>query len=215
MKTKIKKHLESSNVQNSFRTTLKTRFLSLVLFSILFFSSQAVSAHCDSYDGPLIKDALKAIESNDVNLVLKWVDEQHEEEITSLFNKTIRLKTEDKEIYQIVEKHFLETLVRLHREGEGAPFTGLKPAGSASKIVVMADDALAKGDINDLSEKLSSHMQHIINEKFNRVLESSKTKDNSITEGRQYVAAYVEYTHYLETVHGVIAGTLNHSEHKD
>lgn len=53
----------------------------LVLF--LFFSTSQVDAHCDSYDGPVIKDAIKALEKNDVDLVLKWVTQKEEDEITS------------------------------------------------------------------------------------------------------------------------------------
>ncbi len=62
------------------RSFLKTRKTSLqtvlsLLFVSLFmiFGSLPASAHCDSYDGPVIKDAIKALETNNVNLVLKWI----------------------------------------------------------------------------------------------------------------------------------------------
>ncbi|MDR2145398.1 MAG: DUF6448 family protein [Tannerella sp.] len=41
-------------------------------------------AHCDSYDGPTIKDALKALETNNVDLVLKWISEEQEADITNI-----------------------------------------------------------------------------------------------------------------------------------
>src|SRR5690606_26263220 len=118
------------------------KYVVVGIFTLLLAIPQVVSAHCDSYDGPVIKDALKAFNENKVALVLKWIEPQHETEIKSLFEKTYALKNGDREIYQIVERHFLETLVRLHREGEGAPYTGLKPAGSTTAIVQMADKAL-------------------------------------------------------------------------
>ena len=117
--------------------------LILVIMFTLFTASQAF-AHCDSYDGPVIKDAFKAFQQNNVSLVLKWVNPEHQQEIKSLFDKTLKIKkTADKEISKIVETHFLETLVRLHREGEGEPYTGLKPAGSVTPVIQMADASIA------------------------------------------------------------------------
>ena len=185
---------------------MKTKILFPVILmtAIIFAISNPVNAHCDSYDGPLIKDALKALETNNVSLVLKWIEPADEKEITDLFNKTYALKTGDQEIYSIVEKHFLETLVRLHREGEGQPFTGLKPAGSASPIVVMADQALADHDIDELLGKLDNHINSVIREKYNKVEKLGKIKETDTQTGREFVAAYVDYAHTLEAIHSVI-----------
>ena len=187
--------------------------LPVLLTASILFLSQPLSAHCDSYDGPLIKDALKALESNNIKPVLKWVEEKYEPEITGLFNKTVSLRGGDKEVYAIVEKHFLETLVRLHREGEGAPYTGLKPAGSASPIIVMADQAIASNEVNTLTTKLDAHLNKVLADKYNEVMEKSLKKDNSTAEGREYVRAYVEYTHFLEAIHGIIEGGGAHEGH--
>ena len=174
------------------------------IFMLLLIIPQTASAHCDSYDGPVIKDALKAFNNNKVELVLKWVEEEHETEIKNLFAKTYALKNADTEIYQIVEKHFLETLVRLHREGEGAPYTGLKPAGSTTAIIQMADEALAEKDIKALSTKLNAHIAQVVKEKYEKAAALSKVKDASVEQGRAYVAAYVDYTHTLEGIHAVL-----------
>lgn len=162
----------------------KKSFLLLGMFFLLWGMPQSASAHCDSYDGLVIKDALRALKNNTVELVLKWIEEEHEPEIRSLFSKTAALRTADKEIYQIVEKHFLETLVRLHREGEGAPFTGLKPAGSTSQIIVLADHALEKEDIDGLATKLNAHIEKVVREKYRKVAELNKVKDTSPEKGR-------------------------------
>jgi len=187
--------------------------LPVIMIAILAIMAQPLSAHCDSYDGPLIKDALRALETSDVKPVLKWIDEKYEPEIISLFDKTASLRGGDKEVYAIVEKHFLETLVRLHREGEGAPFTGLKPAGSASSIIVMADQAIAGGEVNTLTTKLDAHLNKVLTDKYNEVMEKSLKKDNSTAEGREYVKAYVEYTHFLEAIHALIEGGAPHEGH--
>ncbi len=186
----------------------KLSYLTLLLFSIVLISSQQTYAHCDSYDGPVIIDAYEALKTNNVKLVLKWINENQEEEIISLFNKTYQLKTGDKEIYDIIEKHFFETLVRLHRETEGAPYTGLKPAGTTKKIVQMSDNAIKSGSIDDLLVKLNNHIGTVLRDKYEKVLELDKVKNESTEKGREYVEAYVIYTHTLEGIHDII----EHSE---
>lgn len=186
----------------------------LILTSIIFIFSSSAFAHCDSYDGPVIKDAKKALETNNVNLVLKWVSAEQEKEIIPLFNKTYSLKSGDKEIYAIVEKHFFETLVRLHRETEGAPYTGLKPAGTTKQIILMTDKALEEENIEDFLVKLDNHINKIVREKYHKVAELKKVKDVSIEQGREFVAAYVDYTHTVEAIHDIIEhGSSTHAEH--
>ncbi|MDP2089444.1 MAG: DUF6448 family protein [Flavobacteriaceae bacterium] len=215
MTTKIKNHLEEDlKSQKKFRSTVKFRILPLLLFSIFFFSSQVTFAHCDSYDGPVIKDAIKALETNNVNIVLKWVNKNQEEEITTLFNKTFKQKKGDKEIYEIIEKHFFETLVRLHRETERAPYTGLKPAGSTSQIVKMADNSIAIDSVDDLATKFTAHIEKVVKEKYHKLMELSKVKNKSLEQGRAYVKAYVDYTHTLEGIHSILEhGSSAHSDH--
>ena len=193
----------------------KLCYLILALFSIVLISPQQVYAHCDSYDGPVIKDAYEALKTNNVKLVLKWINENQEEEIISLFNKTYLLKTGDKEIYDIVEKHFFETLVRLHRETEGAPYTGLKPAGTTKKIIQMSDNAINSGSIDDLLVKLNNHIGSVLREKYEKVLELEKVKNETTEKGREYVEAYVIYTHTLEGIHDIIEHSAEgHSAHQ-
>ena len=181
----------------------------LLLGVIMFAFNIPTFAHCDSYDGPVIQDALKALDQRDVSYVMKWIEKDQEAEITTLFNKTVALKNADTEIYSIVEKHFLETLVRLHRETEGAPFTGLKPAGSTTPIIQMADKSIENKDVSSLLTNLNKHIQKVVNEKYEKVNALSKVKDNSTTEGRAYVEAYVDYTHTLEA----IEAALEHGDH--
>ncbi|MFA5647778.1 MAG: DUF6448 family protein [Bacteroidales bacterium] len=189
--------------------------LSMVIVSLfMMFSSLSASAHCDSYDGPTIKDAMKALETNNVNLILKWINAEQEKEIIPLFNKTYALKSIDSEVYLIVEKYFLETLVRLHRETEGAPYTGLKPAGTAEKIVQLSDQALENKDIDSLLGRLNNHISNAIREKYDKVAALDKVKNDSPAKGREYVEAYVDYTHTLEAIHGIIEHGGGHAAHK-
>lgn len=203
MKTKLKKQSKLKRFS----------LIAMILISIVTISTTNSYAHCDSYDGPTIQDAYKALETNNVQLVLKWISEDQEEEIIGLFNKTYQLKSGDQKIYEIVEKHFLETLVRLHRATEGAPYTGLKPAGTTKKIITMSDKAIESGSIDDLMKKLNSHVESVIREKYNEVLALEKVKNQSVEKGRAYVKAYVEYTHLLEGIHDMIENGAGHGTH--
>lgn len=177
---------------------------------LMVFASITAQAHCDSYDGPVIKDAVKALETNNVNLVLKWITPEQEQEITSLFKKTFSLKNGDKEIYAIVEKHFFETLVRLHRETEGAPYTGLKPAGTTKQIIKLSDQSLEEHDLDGFLKKLNNHIAKVLKEKYLKVESLEKVKNESVENGRAYVQAYVDYTHTIEAIHAPLVNEAGH-----
>ena len=164
-------------------------------------------AHCDSYAGPVIKDAVQALKNNQVALVYKWIDASDEPEIRGLFEKTQEVcRNGDKVVCEIAEQHFLETLVRLHRASEGASYMGLKPAESVEPIVRMSDDAIETGDIDGLLTKLNNHISKVVREKYARLKALEPDKDVSPEQGRRYVQAYVDYVHTVEGVHRVIEG---------
>ena len=198
------------SIKNSKRKISQRVVLLLSVLFILFAAPQMASAHCDSYDGPVIKDALKALEQQNVELVLKWVEPKYDKIITEKFNQTLKLQGSNEEVNEIIRTHFLETLVRLHREGEGASFTGLKPIGSMTPMVEMADNSLDKNDIDYVVDKVNNHLGEVLRERFTKAMELSKTKDNSVEQGRAYVEAYVEYTHTLEALEHIMHGSMSH-----
>src|SRR5690554_6009679 len=140
------------SIKNSTKKISQRVVLLLSVIFLSFVSPQIASAHCDSYDGPVIKDAMKAFEQQNVELVLKWVEPKYDKIITEKFNQTLKLTGSNEEVNKIIRTHFLETLVRLHREGEGTSFTGLKPVGSMTPMVEMADNSLDKNDIDYVVE---------------------------------------------------------------
>lgn len=208
MKIQVRKTTETNlSKKESF---FNSNFRSVLLAFTFMLASISGFAHCDSYDGPVIKDALKALDQNNVQLVLKWIEPQQEKEIISLFDKTYSLKDGDREVYSIVEKHFLENLVRLHRETEGEPYTGLKPAGSMTPLVAMADKSIAKNNVEEIINTVTTHLEQVLRERYAKVAELSKVKDNSVEQGRDYVHAYVQYTHTLEALEHLLHGPISH-----
>jgi hypothetical protein len=162
-------------------------------------------AHCDSLDGPVVRDARIALEARDATPVLKWVTQEDEAEIVSAFDKSLAVRGKGDDARELADRHFFETLVRLHRAGEGEPFTGLKPAGSTEPGIAAADDALAAGSSAELSRELSAAIDHGVNERFAIVRERKLHAGDSVEAGRDYVEAYVDYVHFVEAVERLAA----------
>jgi hypothetical protein len=78
-----------------------------------------------------------------VNLVLIWVAKADEPEIREAFQKTVATRSLNRQARELADMYFFETLVRIHRAGEGEPYTGLKPAGrELGPAIPTADKAL-------------------------------------------------------------------------
>lgn len=176
----------------------------MMMFILFSIGTLPAYAHCDSVDGPVITDAKEALKTNEVSHVFKWIDKEQEKEVTTLFNKTYNLKDGDPEIYELVKKHFFETLVRLHRETENAPYTGLKAAGTTKKIIQLSDEAIQDKNIDALISKLNNHVEKVIRNRYEKVEKLNEVKDESAQKGREYVKAYVQYTHTIEALHDVL-----------
>lgn len=175
------------------------------------FSVSAAAAHCDSLDGPVVVAAKAALESGKPEGALAWVQPGDEGAVREAFAKTREVRKLGPKAAELADAWFFETLVRVHRAGEGAPYTGLKPAGSAEEIVKKLDASVEKGDIGELAAMIASHAEHSIHGKFEKVMELRKTAGQSVEKGRDYVAAYVEFMHYVEGIKNAVHGGGQHA----
>ena len=167
--------------------------------------SGPAQAHCDSLDGPVVEDAQRALAEGDVTPVLKWVRGQDEEEIRRVFDLTLTVRDESEQARTVADTYFFETLVRIHRAGEGEGFTGLKPAGSVDPAFVATDRALAGGNIEPLADELAAAVGDAIRHRFAEAYERRQVAEDSVEQGREYVEAYVQLTHFVEAVHHLLA----------
>ncbi len=156
--------------------------------------------HCDTLEGPVIKDAKLALEKGDITPVLKWVKKEYEAEVKEAFKKTLIVRNQSKEAKELADMYFFETLVRVHRAGEGAPYTGLK-SEKPEPIIVEADKALETGAVEALIKKITNLVAEGIKERFAQTKEYKKNIDASVEAGRKFVEAYVEFTHYVEKLY--------------
>lgn len=179
--------------------------------------SASAMAHCDSMDGPVVKDAQRALADRNIDPVLKWVRADDEEEIRKAFDMTLAVRGESNAAKQLADHFFFETLVRVHRASEGEGFTGLKPAGSVEPGIAAADKALADGNVDQLANEVATAVRKGIVERFTEAHEKRQAAGESVERGREYVEAYVQFTHFVEGVdhlasHG--AGS-KHRENKE
>src|SRR5678815_1234326 len=134
------------------------------IFSIAFLAPDSAFAHCDSIDGPVVKAAEKALDTQNLDLVLVWVRPEDETEIRTAFNKTLTVRTLGQVAKDLADRFFYETLVRVHRAGEGEPYTGLKPAGrDLGPAIPAADKAIETGSGEKLDQLLVTSAREGIN----------------------------------------------------
>ena len=181
-----------------------------VLFWGVLVTPAAVQAHCDTLDGPVVMAAQKALEKGDVTPVLKWVKKDQEDEIRAVFKKTMAVRGKSPEAKDLADMYFFETLVRIHRAGEGAPYTGLS-AGPAEPIIIEADRSLEKGSVDHLVKHMTDAVAKGIRQRFQKTLAGKKHAEESIAAGREFVEAYVEFTHYVERLHLDATGQAAHA----
>ena len=170
--------------------------------ALLLFGAESAFAHCDGLDGPVVKSAQKALQTNNVNLVLIWVQKENEPELKAVFQQTLAVRKLSPEGKALADRHLFEALVRLHRAGEGAPYTGLKPAGrDLGPAIPAADRAIESGGTAALETLLVNELRTGIREAFGRVQAKREYDANDLAAGREYVKAYVEYIHFVERLH--------------
>ncbi len=189
----------------------KISLLGISVFVALFIATtHNAYAHCDTLDGPVIQDARKAIEAKEITPVLKWVKAKDENAVRAAFQKMLVDKGKN---HEAAEHKFFATLVKIHRAGEGAPFTGLKPAGAVEPAVAEADKALSSGSPDALVKLITDDVAAGIKKRYEHASATYKHKDESVAQGREFVEAYVEYTHYVERLHQDAVGKGAHGEH--
>jgi hypothetical protein len=181
-----------------------------------------VLAHCDGLDGPVVQAARKALAARNVNLVLVWVQPSGEAEIRQAFTKTLAVRGLNPEAQQLADTYFFETLVRVHRAGEGAPYTGLKPAGrDLGSAIPAADQAVEAASAEALVRTITETATHGLHTRFQKLQTAKNYKPSDLAAGRDFVKAYVDFLHYVEALdtaaraggHAHEAAAAEHHEH--
>ena len=185
---------------------LKSHLVAAFCLIASFMIAPALLAHCDALDGPVVLAAQRALEGGDVTPVLRWVRAEDEPAIREAFALATKVRSEGEAAEKLAGTYFFETVVRIHRQGEGAPYTGLKPAGMIDPPIAHADKALREKSIEAMVQHATEELASGLRRRYQRVNETAAHADDGVEAGREWVEAYVDYVHFIERMHEVLSG---------
>jgi len=161
--------------------------------------------HCDSLDGPVVRAASAALDAEDVDMLLPYVKETAEAELRRAFELAVKARTQGAEAREVADRFLFETAVRLHRAGEGAAFTGLKPAGlDVGPVIPLAEAAIASGDVTPLADFLGAAVRSETAARFDHVVRSEPAPGAGVPEVRTYVEAVLGLQVWAHKLHGAV-----------
>lgn len=157
--------------------------------------------HCDSMDGPVVTAARLALEAGDVDLVLPFVPAEGEDEVRATFAQVLPVRDLGPEARETADRLFFETVVRVHRAGEGAAYTGLQPAGlDVGPVIPLAEHAVEAGASDELADFLADALREELAHRLGTVRELARARERSVEDARRYVEAmlgFEVYSHHL------------------
>ena len=158
--------------------------------------------HCDSLDGPVVTAARKALDASDVDLILPFVHAAGEAEVRDAFERSLKARALGPEAEEVADRWFFETAVRVHRAGEGAPYTGLKPAGlDVGPVIPAAERALASGSPEELVDALCASVSDQVVRRHHHAMTLQAHASDSVERAREYVEAMLGLQVWAHSVH--------------
>ena len=168
--------------------------------------------HCDTLDGPVVAAARKALDTGNVDRILPWVSRKGEGEVKRAFRKALAVRKLGKQAGDLADHWFFETVVRVHREGEGAPYTGLKPAGlDWGPVVRRAEHAIEAGNADEVIGFLVHTVEHALRERFEKALAAKSFDVSDVPAAREFVQAQLGFVLWSHGLYSYATG-LGHGE---
>jgi Family of unknown function (DUF6448) len=205
--------LSEDHVNSGERNMIRFKMLIAVAAAAgMLWGSHSVRAHCDSVDGPVAKAVQKALDNGNLNPVLAYAPATAEAEIRAAFEKSRKVRSLGPDARALADEAFMETVIRLHRAGEGATYTGLKPAGiDYGPVIPAAEHAIETGDLAKLKAVLVDKVEHALTERLAHVRElknvplEPKTAAE-VPHSRERVSAELGFITFAESVHQAALG---------
>jgi hypothetical protein len=173
-----------------------------VLFVVVTVASLAVpqpaEAHCDSEQGPVATAAHQSLEKGNVKLILPYVKPEAENELIAAFKQTLAVRKAGGDAKELADRYFIETAIRLHREGEGAPYTGVTDE-TTPKAILVADKSMATGSLDETYKLLDQAMKKGLQEKYDAVVKAraEANKLGTVEAHRERVEAELIFEKYV------------------
>jgi len=163
-------------------------------------SVHTAQAHCDRVNGPVAKDATEALSTEEFQRAAIWVGEEQTEELRNAYEQSLEAYQQGGAGKDLAKQYFLETTVRLHRQAEGFPYSGLKKAQPVAEDIATAEKALETGELQPVLRLLTRQMEEQVEYLFNNTRAAADNRNESIEAGRKWADAYVRYVIF---VHGL------------
>jgi hypothetical protein len=166
-------------------------------------------------DGPVVKAARRALEAKDVDLVLPYVFKGGEDEVKRAFDKVLAVRSNDGPLTaEIADLYFFETVVRVHRQGENAPYTGLKPAGlDVGPVIPVAQRAIEAGSPDELIDTMTHRLRGEIGRRFDRMMLLRERASRGVDEAREYVEAMLGLQIYCHSLYESMQAEPHEASH--
>jgi uncharacterized protein DUF6448 len=197
-----------------------TRTISIVsLLTMLALVPLTAEAHCDALDGPVATAALSALDSGNVHVVLPYVAADGEREVVAAFEQARDVRTKGPAAKALADRYFIETAIRVHRAGEKAPYTGVKPAGTDfGPAIPAAEKALATGKPDEVLALLSREASHGVTHRLEEAAALHKvsrapTSAAEVAAARNRVQAELHFIEYVESVYRAAAPAAHGAPH--
>lgn len=182
-------------------------FLALAALALL---APTATAHCDAVDGPVASAAIRALDEENPFLVFPFVKPEAEGELQAAYEDALDARATGPAAKTVADRYFMETAVRLHREGEDAPYSGLQPAGSGrTPAVEAAEEALESGDVGPLVALLADAVERETRARFEAASSGAAEPRSAedVAAARERVERELEFIGYAEGVHRAALGT--------
>jgi hypothetical protein len=171
--------------------------------------------HCDSLDGPVVTAARQALEREDVAIILPYVNKRGEQSLSDAYDLAVKVRSLGPEAQELADRYFFETAVRIHRAGEGAPFTGLKRAGlDVGPVIPIVEKAIDAGSPERIIEFFIEEVQSEIATRFESMLESRSRSNEGIDEARDYVGKMLGLQVWSHKLYGALKSPTSHESHE-
>jgi hypothetical protein len=146
-----------------------------------------------------------------VELVLPYVPSADEPEIREAFEQAHEVRAHDERTRALADQWFFETVVRLHRGGEGAAYTGLKPAGlDRGPAIPLAERAIETGSADELVALLSDTIAREAKHRLETAMHRQSHEEKDVSAARSYVEAMLGFEVWAHKVYS--AAIASHHE---
>ena len=189
--------------------------LAVVVGMVIALGSPApASAHCDSTSGPVVGAARESLESGDVRPVLAYVKPEAEAELSAAFQSTQTVRQAGGAAQDLADRYFYETAVRLHRQGEGASYTGLKEIADVGPALTAAEQALETGDVDTVSAVIDSTLRAELRERYQAVVAAREraAHEGTVASARARAEAELAFETYVDRVYEAALGQAVHNQ---